>query len=441
MIKSFRLYFLNFFPLSLLAGALFYYSMSQINYEWHNNFYPYGIILTALYFYFFKNQIVINLSTKLNRREHFFSFFALTILPLLQFSESRQIYWVFLAYLPFYHELMNHLTDEAKWLKEKKTMLFQFTLSIYVLCFVEAIHLWQQRPFDYSIFNFIEHFSFALIVLPFFMQLKTREESRHFHLSKKFRSEATEQAREGLNFTGSLKEQKFFYHDLINKTHGMNLYLSEKLRHGPNNAVNFQDLVMLQKEIFSLQTMIKDHAEINHRSIAPVREWLSYLEFRPKINHLVKTYFSHKQVSLQENYSKIDGELQHFMVHGPSFERALGNLFKNAYEANSSRIEIVINITDRKLEFLMKNDLQQIPENSFQLADRLSREIKRADSCVEEGPLGLESIHFLIERMNGEFTFGKEGEYWVSRIFIPNTKVEKLERGSLPKDESGRKAA
>lgn len=441
MIKSFKLYFLSLFSLSLLASAFVYLSIFSKAHNWMDSFYPFGFLLTGLYFYFYRNQLVIDLSSKWNRREQFFSFFAMTVLPLLQFAKNREMAWIFMAYLPFYQELMNHLETEAKWVKEKKTMYFQFFLVTSMLFLIEAVHYWHKNPENYATFDFLSHFSYALLALPFFMQLKVREEARHLKLTKKFHTVENQEARDSLSFTGSLKEQKFFYHDLINKTYGMNLFLSEKLRQGPSQGINYQDLIMLQKEVQSMQTMIKDHAEINHRSIAPVREWVSFLEFRPKITHLARTYFSHKQVILQENYPKIDGEIQNFMVHAPSFERALGNLFKNAYEANSSRIEIVINISERDLIFVMKNDLQQIPESSFQLADRLSRNIERVDLISEEGPLGLESIHFLIERMNGKFSFGKEGEYWVSRLTIPNTKVENLERGRIPKESVKKVAA
>ncbi len=433
MIKSIRVYFLSLFPLALLAGALLLMPLIYSNNRWPEFFYPYGVLLVSLHFYFYKNQIVIDLSSKWNRREHFFSFFAITLLPLLQFSKTQNTLWLFFAYFPFVHELINQIEVEAKWVKEKKTMYFQFILVTSILLVTDFVTFWHGPRADRVIDNFIMHFSYALLVIPLFLQVKSREDERRYKLTKKFQNSGNNELEDSLHFTGSLKEQKFFYHDLINKTHGMSLFLSEKLRQGNSANINFQDLILLQKEVHSLQTMVKDHAEINHRSIAPVREWVSFLEFRPKITHMARTYFSHKQVILQENYPKIDGEIQTFMVHGPSLERALGNLFKNAYEANSSKIEITINITERELLFEMKNDLYQMPESSYQLADRLSRNIERVDQNKEEAPLGLESIHFLIERMNGKFSFGKEGDFWVSKLIIPNCKVDKLERGRLPK--------
>lgn len=441
MFNYLRIFNLSLFPLILFGVTSVIMSFTSSPNEWFNIFYPFGFILALINYNFFQNQFVIDLSSKWNRRVHFFSFFAITVLPLLQFAKTREVAWIFFAYFPFFHELISHIGNESKWVKEKKTVIFQFFVVTSLLVTLNLIFLWQESfSKKATIEDFISELSLVLFSVPIFLYLKSREENRHLKLTKKFLFESNNEIRDSLNFTGSLKEQKFFYHDLINKTHGMNLFLSEKLRQGPSSGINFQDLVMLQKEIYSLQTMIKDHSEINHRNLAPMREWMSFLEFRPKIGHLARTYFSHKQVILQENYSKIDGELQSFMVHSPSFERALGNLFKNAYEANSSKIEIIINISERELVLEMKNDLQQIPETSFQMADRLSRNIAKVDEH-EEGPIGLESIHFLIERMNGKFTFGKEADMWVSRLVIPNSKVENLERGIKPKDSFGKRAA
>ena len=45
-------------------------------------------------------------------------------------------------------------------------------------------------------------------------------------------------------------QNRFFYHDLINKTHGLSLFLTEKIR---NNKIEHHDLYNLLKEVQSLQ--------------------------------------------------------------------------------------------------------------------------------------------------------------------------------------------
>lgn len=400
-------------PLFILACWSFVFGLSSI--------FPWGMTLGLMYFSYLKMNLDLDFSFRFYRRFQVMSFFALSLIPLAQFALKPNILWSTLALWPLVYGIFHSLNNTGKTIREYRILSTMLSLQ---LVFYFSIRAFIHRE-TLSIVSF-EALLLGVMFSPYYFFVKNLQADR----SELIRRKSLSSDNEDFGHVDPVKEQKYFYHDLINKTHGMSLFVSEKIR---SQNIGSNDLLLLQKEIQSLQTIIKDHSEIKHRNLAPVREWISYLEFRPRIGQLMRTYFAHRSVRMSENYPKIETDLQHFYLHAPSFERALGNLFKNAFEASADLVEVVINITDKELVLEMRNDLKNKNVGSFQLADRLSRDILRSEH--EEAPLGLESIHFLVSRMNGEFKFGHENGFWVSKIIIPNSRhlQQKHVAGRTPK--------
>ncbi len=373
--------------------------------------FPWGALLGMSYWFIFSKFHEITFSYHRERKSDLYLTFMLTYFALFQFAKTNEIFWWAQSVWPILFLQNMACFDEAKLLREKKIHLA--LIGIHAISFPAIVF--------FSTLQWAQVFSAITLELMFFLPgivLMGKYEEKRFLRFKNRNLRLVESAE-----IDSKKEQKFFYHDLINKTHGIHLFLSEKIR---KKDMREDDLILLQKEIFSLQTIIKDHSEINHRNLKPVREYVSYYEVRAKIQYMLKTYFSHSEVVFVENYSKNNGTINDFLVHAVCFERMIGNLFKNAYEAHTSRIELTINVNVSELIFEMKNNFKTLPENSFQMAERLSRNILSHGN--EDAPLGIESVHFLVERMEGVFKFGIEDGLWVSRVVIPNRKTDSFAR-------------
>lgn len=411
----FRTTFFSIVPLVFLASWAMFFEPAVL--------FPSGMVLAAIYFCYLQSNFDIDFSFRYFRRFHILSFFAISLLPLAQFVLDNSLIWPVMTIWPVAYGIFHSLHDTGKTIREHKIISSMLALeAVAYFCIRSFLH---QREMTSTL---LETAIVSALFLPYHFYVKGLQVERMEMIKRKSLSMGHDE----IQHVDPVKEQKYFYHDLINKTHGMSLFVSEKIR---SQKAELNDLLLLQKEIQSLQTIIKDHAEIKHRNLVPVREWISYLEFRPRIGQLMRTYFAHRSVTMSENYPKIETDLQHFYLHAPSFERALGNLFKNAFEASADYVEVVINITDKELVLEMKNDLKSKNVGSFQLADKLSQDILRSEN--DEAPLGLESIHFLISRMNGEFQFGHENGFWVSKIVIPNSR----NRQQKPSQVTGPKAA
>lgn len=414
---KFKTIYFSIIPLTFLACYSIFFEFASL--------FPWGMTLSIFYFSYLKVNFDLDFSFRHYRRFQITSFFALSLLPLAQFALSANVLWAVLSLWPVVYGIFHSLHNNGKTIREHKIIMTMLSLEVVsYFCIRSFIHQIELTS------TILETVFIATMFLPYHFYIKNLQSDRIEQIKRKSLSVIDVENHQ----IDPLKEQKYFYHDLINKTHGMSLFVSEKIR---AQKAELNDLMLLQKEIQSLQVIIRDHAEIKHRNLAPVREWISYLEFRPRIGQLMRTYFAHRSVSMSENYPKIETDLQHFYLHAPSFERALGNLFKNAFEASAEFVEVVINISDKELVFIMKNDLKDKKVGSFQLADRLSQDILRGEN--DEAPLGLESIHFLVSRMNGEFQFGHEQGFWISKIVIPNSRhiqqksVQKSDKDSKPK--------
>lgn len=217
---------------------------------------------------------------------------------------------------------------------------------------------------------------------------------------------------------GELKERLFF-HDIINQTHGLLLYFSQKEM--SDESLCPEEVKMIASEIKTLQSLIRDHFNYKHKNLGQTYDWVpfSYLQF--SFSYLKMTYLSDKDVTIS---FKNDGAGELEEVYYPAFYRIMNNLIKNIAESKSQKVEFLFHLQRQGLFIETKNSMNSGMEKS--VPDHLSRVILSESSPQIMG-LGLESIHHLASENGGDFTFEIIDGQWINRIFLP-VRASKLEK-------------
>lgn len=195
--------------------------------------------------------------------------------------------------------------------------------------------------------------------------------------------------------------ERLFFHDIINLTHALLLFLSNKKIAG--RGIDPHELPALEKEIRTLQMMLKDHYRLQHKNLDDSSEWLPLSEIKPALNGLLETYLG----SLQIPYSlQVKQEQEELLIYLPVFYRIMNNLIKNMSEAKTSAAQIDLIFEEGKLLIETKNKITESTTRSL------------------EG-LGLESIRLLALEHGGHFTHESFNHLWCNHVVLPLRKAEK----------------
>lgn len=222
-----------------------------------------------------------------------------------------------------------------------------------------------------------------------------------------------------LPLEGDLKERLFF-HDVINHTHGLLLYLGQK--EIDKEDVPAADLKMLVGEIKTLQSLIRDHYNFRHKNLAVTLDWVPFSVAKLSFAQLSATYMGDMNVS---SSFKMEGpSVESAQIYYPCFYRIMNNLVKNIAEARVESVEFEFFLKDTGLFIKTKNYMKKTDEGN--LPEYLSQVILAENVTPIQG-LGLESIHHLAEENGGSFSFEIFENTWVNRLFLP-TKAVKSEK-------------
>lgn len=196
------------------------------------------------------------------------------------------------------------------------------------------------------------------------------------------------------------KKERHFFHDVVNQTHSLNLFLSHKLE--KKELLSIEDIQMMKDEIEIMQALIVDHFELKHKNVETYDEYDELIKVEGTINSLCGSYLDDSEISILGA-----GKLMiPLFIDLPKFHRIFTNLIKNIAEANASWIKIEFTVDSNLLKIKVKND--------FVAQDRT------IDSDVVSG-VGLESVHLLVEELEGSFSsFVDESEkVWHCFTTIP----------------------
>lgn len=217
------------------------------------------------------------------------------------------------------------------------------------------------------------------------------------------------------------KQNRIFFHDLINHTHGILLFLNQKINHG--KSADLAELELLKQELKLMQSLVQDHFKFQHKNLVNTKELVSFDIFENSLDLMFKIYFP-ENINIKKEFR---GQIAVFeksniresaIVHFPSLYRIMNNLIKNMAEAKSLELSFMFDYNPKGLIVETRNTFKsQFTEGD--IADQLSRVILSEKKNSYSG-LGLDSIHELVKKENGEFHFDIEKNTWVNKVFIPH---------------------
>lgn len=223
-----------------------------------------------------------------------------------------------------------------------------------------------------------------------------------------------------------VNKERYFFHDIINHTHGLNLFLESKIL--DTKGLTPLDTSRVADEIKLFQTLISDHFGYSHKDLGPSGEFVSFEFAKMGLFNLVENFLGADDIDchmifkgdIASDFSY--QESKKAMVHYPTFHRVMNNLIKNISEENSKLIEFTFDYDQHGLNITVKNKILSLKENESFLERELEDIILESNVHNlrdRRSGLGLESIHSLVTEVDGSFHFSIEGEYWVSEVFLP----------------------
>lgn len=225
------------------------------------------------------------------------------------------------------------------------------------------------------------------------------------------------------------KRERLFFHDIINLTHGLTLFLNQRI--SSEKGIEKEEIPMLEKEIRTMQSLIKDHFHFKHKNLPSTYDWVPFSVAEMALNGLIQTYLPVQSV---KTFVKLDGKISYersfderesAVVYFPVFYRIMNNLIKNMAEAGSVEVHFTFNYFENGFLIETRNRINS-SSNQKSMADNLSRLILEENiESVSESPensgvgLGLESVHHLAEEFGGRFDFEIVEDFWINKITLP----------------------
>lgn len=197
------------------------------------------------------------------------------------------------------------------------------------------------------------------------------------------------------------QKDRLFFHDLINQTHGMMLFLSQK------NSLSCNEIDSLKNEIKLLQELVQNHYTLVHKNLEETDAGESqYQKVKSSLEKLITLYHPNSDGNIKIT---ISGEEKGLVDFIPLY-RMLNNIVKNMAEAKISQAEYRLSFGPYGLTITTQNKWQD-----------------KKNSSNQEG-LGLMSISTLASDAGGTFQHGVHNGNWVNHIFLPYKKVAPILR-------------
>ena len=220
-------------------------------------------------------------------------------------------------------------------------------------------------------------------------------------------------------------KDRLFFHDLINQTHGLNLYLQVKSKEAL--GLRHEELGPVLREIKTMQTLITDHYHLQHKNLYDMHEHVPFSQVQWALEHVLSVYLPSSKVTtrLQYNYNNHDG--QEVWIHVATLHRIWSNLVKNIAESQSSAADFIFDLSSEGMTLTAKNKINHLKDHGVEnISLELSQIILQGDAGHQmyKG-LGLESVSQLCYEKGGSFNISIEGDWWIGKVFLPAIKVNR----------------
>jgi len=210
-------------------------------------------------------------------------------------------------------------------------------------------------------------------------------------------------------------KEKLFFHDLINQTHGLLLFLNQKEMTG--EGVSPSEVILLEKEIKTLQSIINDHYNYKHKNLVQTYDWVPFSYAKLAFAGLSNTYLN--DVTVDATFTIMGENLEEDLIYYPSFYRILNNLIKNISEASCYKVQFTFVLNEEGLFIETKNPMRSTLGTSESIAQVILNEKTNSTKSM-----GLDSIHHLAEENGGIFSFEIESNTWINKLFLPTKKSQ-----------------
>ena len=227
-------------------------------------------------------------------------------------------------------------------------------------------------------------------------------------------------------------KERYFFHDLINSTHGLILFLGQRINNG--RAMTSEETFSLLNEIKTLQSLIKDHYGYGHKDLPQSYEWVSFEFAKNSLYNLIKQYLPEHETEISFLFKGLVQEDKPFeqrnacQVHYPSLYRIVNNLVKNMREADAKVAEFIFDYQKDGLHLIVKNQIFKLSGQGEHLAKDLSNIILDYEESSSSSGMGLESVGSLCEMLGGSFHFQIRDGFWESHIYLPAPHFDDLEQ-------------
>lgn len=212
-------------------------------------------------------------------------------------------------------------------------------------------------------------------------------------------------------------KERLFFHDIINQTHGLILFLENKELRG--SIIREDEIQLVKKEIKTLQSLIRDHYNFKHKNLNQTYDWMPFSYALQAFEGLIQTYLSNIKIEVKNEIDK-NCEAQD-LIYYPVLYRILNNMIKNIGESGCTLVSINILLNEAGLTIETFNQMHKsIDQNSSEYLARviLDEKINPLKS------MGLDSIHHLAEENGGHFSFEISDRTWINRLFLPTQKPQ-----------------
>ena len=221
------------------------------------------------------------------------------------------------------------------------------------------------------------------------------------------------------NEKSSEMKERLFFHDLINQTHGLILFLDHKIM--SEKVISSDEILLIKQEIKTLQSLVKDHYDFKHKNLNQTYDWVSFDEAKHAFETLSNTYFSNIQVTV--TYQNSNKNLEADLIYYPCFYRILNNMIKNISESGCTQVAVTFKINESELSIETKNQMHK--SAGLNTSEHLSRVILD-EKVTPLKSMGLDSIHHLAEAHGGSFTFEITDHTWINQLKLPTKKSTDL---------------
>lgn len=229
------------------------------------------------------------------------------------------------------------------------------------------------------------------------------------------------QGEKGDFFLHPAERERYFFHDMVNHTHGMSLLLRYRLM--KNRGLTYEEALGFSNELEALQALVKEHFGYGHKNLIEndSHEWRNFSELKNMTYNLVQSYFPESNMDV---FYLFKGSLEEGLDHDPklpfvAFHRIVTNMIKNCSEAGSQKVEIIFEGDATELKLTVKNDVYKNHAYGYDLGKTLEKMISNGEESHKKNGVGLESIESLCKSYEGHFNFFIEEGHWVAIVTLP----------------------